>query len=68
LRVDEVSKKRERTGGENALGRVNGDAELLKSAEDSANMLDVLLSVRRRNEDVVDVGENEIETGENRVD
>lgn len=67
MRVNYVPEKRECIRGENALRRVDGYTEFFESAEDHADVLGVLFSVPGRNEDVVDVRENEVEASENSV-
>jgi len=62
-----MPEKGERARGENALCRVNGYPEIIKAAEYRADVFDVLIGVLGRDEDVVDVREDEIEAGENGV-
>jgi len=63
-----VAEKRERASGENAFARFDGYTEFFKTPENRADMLDVLLGVLRCDEHVINVRENEIKAGENRVD
>jgi len=62
-----MSKEREWARGVDALCRVNRYPELYESTENRAYVISVLFHTRGRDEHVVDVREDKIETGENRI-
>jgi len=63
-----VPEKCERARGKNGLCRVDGYSKILETAQYHADVFDVLFGVRGRDEDVVDVRENELQAGEYGVD